>query len=122
MSAQAVGGAVGHNPISLIRAPLPPGDRRRRQPRLCRRVDKSAVCAGLGGAGHVPICLTIPALIRQPLRENFLLHDQRRRHSIPGMNAAIRAAVVRTAMKNSIECVGIRIGAGRALSPGISVP
>ena len=37
----------------------------------------------------------------------------------PGMNAAIRA-VVRTAMKNSIECVGA--GAGRALSPGISVP
>ena len=27
----------------------------------------------------------------------------------PGMNAAIRA-VVRTAMKNSIECVGIRRG------------
>ena len=38
----------------------------------------------------------------------------------PGMNAAIRA-VVRTAMKNSIECVA-SAGAGRALSPGISVP
>ena len=57
MSAQAVGGAVGHNPISLI---VP-----------CHRVigadgsltgyGQEAPPAGLGGAGRVPICLTIPA-------------------------------------------------------------
>ena len=41
---------------------LPPGDRRRRQPhRLCRRGGQKAPSAGLGGAGRVPICLTIRA-------------------------------------------------------------
>ena len=34
----------------------------------------------------------------------------------PGMNAAIRA-VVRTAMKNSIECVGIRRGWAGLIAP-----
>lgn len=48
MSAQAVGGAVGHNPISIVT--LPPGGRGRRQPNwLCRRRGKEAAASYLEG-------------------------------------------------------------------------